>query len=126
MESISAIGITKRTRSFWSALALLSIFFHVGLSAVHCHDLERYQGKIGQGIERYQEQQGNQETTEGDEACVICQLLSVFKGTAPHKSALAGMAFAGLIVQLFVWRTAFIPHMVRLTGRPRAPPISQL
>ena len=116
------LGITKQTRSLWSVLALLSIVFHVGLAAVHCHDLEGYQGKIGQGIERFQDSSGPQAPDDDEGSCVICQLLSVFKGTAPQNLNAAGSAFAGLIVLLFAWRTTFISLTVRYGVQARAPP----
>jgi len=126
MKRILHLGITQQTRTLWSVLALLSIVFHVGLAAVHCHDLERYQGKIGQGIERFQDDQKSQPADDEEGSCVICQLLSVFKGTAPQALAVAGAAFAGLIVQVFFWRTAFVPRFVSYAARPRAPPMIQV
>ena len=107
----------------WSVLALLSIIFHVGLAAVHCHDLEGFGGRTGHGIERLQDSQP-QQSDDDDNACVICQLLSVFKGTSPQTLAVVGAIFAGLIVQTFVWKTAFIPLFLRWTAHPRAPPLA--
>ena len=119
----SQIGIARRTRSLWSVLALLSIAFHVGLAAIHCHDLEGFGGRTGHGIERVQDSPPLQ-TDDDDGACVICQLLSVFKGTPPQTLAVVSAIFAGLIVQLFVWKTAFVPLYLRWTAHPRDPPLA--
>ena len=124
MVRSSHIGIAGRTRFLWSLLALLSILFHVGLAAVHCHDLEGFGGKTGHGIERFEDSRTPQTGDDDDGACVICQLLSVFKGSSPQTLVLANAAFAGLIIQLFVWKTAFIPGFLRRTAHPRAPPIA--
>ena len=124
MENSSHIGIAKQTRVLWSVLALLSIVFHVGLAAVHCHDLEGFQGKIGIGVEKVQESQGPEPADDDEGACVICQLLSVFKGTARQSLAVAGNGFAGMALLFFLWQAPFIPLWQRLTGQPRAPPLS--
>lgn len=124
MKASSQIGIAQRTRFWWSGFALLSIIFHVGLASLHCHDLEGFQGKIGLGIEHFQDGQNTQAPDDDENSCVICQLLSVFKGTSPQTLALSAAAFAGLIIQLFVWKTAFVPLYLCHAGRPRAPPLS--
>jgi len=120
------LGVANQTRVFWSVLALLSIVFHVGLAAVHCHDLEGYQGKVGLGIERFQEAPSPQPADDDEGSCVICQLLSVFKGTAPQNLSAAGSAFAGLILLIFSWQTFFVTRPRSYTGRPRAPPRSNI
>jgi len=124
MEKLSHTGIAKQTRVLWSVLALLSIVFHVGLAALHCHELEGFQGKIGQGIERVQDSQDTQPADDDEGSCVICQLLSVFKGTAPQSLAAAGSAFAGLVLLFFLWQAPPVPLWLRHTGYPRAPPFS--
>jgi hypothetical protein len=115
---------TKQIRSLWSVLALLSIVFHIGLAAFHCHELEPFQGKIGSGVERAQTSFGDP-VADDDEACVICQLLSVFKGTAPQKQLVPLAAFAGIISLSFVLWTSAVTRPWPTASRPRAPPFSR-
>ncbi len=110
-------------RSLWSVLALLSIVFHIGLAAFHCHELEPYQGKIGQGIERFGTSHNDPAEDDDDGACVICQLLSVFKGTSPQKTLIPPAGFAGLIILSFAVWVSVRPRPHRRASIPRAPPV---
>ena len=122
MTQCSPIGIATRTRLWWTVLALLSIIFHVGLAAVHCHDLEGFQGKIGYGQGHFQNSSGFAPTDDDENSCVICQLLSVYKGTAPQALIVTGATFVGLIVMVVLWQNPFVPQPLRRFNRPRDPP----
>lgn len=122
MQIYQPSRFSKRVHVLSSVLALLSIVFHIGLSAVHCHDLEEFEAKIGTEVQHFQ-LSGNDSAGDPDQAgCTICQLLSIFKGPPPQALSMPGAAFAGLTVLPVVRRTAFVALPGRMTGHPRAPP----
>ena len=121
MAASSALGMAARTRIGWSVLALFAILFHTGLAATHCHELEAFQTQPGFGRDHVQNADPHPGAGE-DETCVICQLLSIYKGTAPASLIVPGTAFVGLAALALAGHVPFVPHFLRLCNRPRDPP----
>ena len=113
---------SKRVHILSSVLALLSIVFHIGLWAVHCHDLAEFGVKIGDESQYFQSYSPDLAGDSDQDGCDICQLLSIFKGTAPQALSMPGLRFAGLVVLPMVRRVAFVALPARTLGHPRAPP----
>ena len=77
-----AWGMSGWSRRVISALGVLSVAFHLGLASIHHHDSGLFHGPAGT-IERLQDSADPPNDANDAESCVICQLLSIFKGAPP-------------------------------------------
>ena len=123
MECTLSQLIAKRIRFMSSVLALLSIVFHLGLAAVHCHDLEALHGKPGWGQARLQDAPADPQSDDDEGACVICQLLSIFKSSGSASPMPMGVVFVGLFLFLPLVRNFHRPAVPFTYHFARAPPV---